>query len=305
MSGEKHTLTRRAIDNTGHRFRKYKELPGDLSIIQSFRQLRCTGLEDLFKELADVISGFQCVLSCRVKRTDTIIRKLRREHSMDLSRMDDIIGFRIIVPSLSVQHDLVNCIMGHFKGRVRDYTIEPTPGGYRANHITIKQNIVSSSGLSYDFPYEIQVRTYYQHIWSTTSESFGEQVKEGGGTKDERDYLLELSNMTQTYENNFPEYNQIEGLSMKVNIVFVIKVFDKKTGNTILNENLGSDLKSAISRMRYLEDTYRADFSRETVLLGLPTGDDEAKYTHMRYFHYAGIPDIPENIRPSIARPAI
>ena len=41
------------------------------------------------------------------KRIDTVIRKLRRESKMDLSFMNDICGYRVIVPSKSIQSNFL------------------------------------------------------------------------------------------------------------------------------------------------------------------------------------------------------
>lgn len=297
-------LTRRAIDNAGHRFRRYEERPADLILLQEYRTIRCNGLESIFCHMASVLVGTPGVLSCRVKRIDTIIRKLRREGSMDLSRMDDVIAFRIVTESPTAQLAIINKMQKLEEIRkIRDYTKRSASGGYRAIHVIIQQSIRHpGSDTMYRYPCEIQIRTLFQHLWSTTSESFGEQVKEGGGPVSVRLYLNNLSEKIELYEKKFPDDIQQEGLSTDEKVSFIVIVFDKKRGLSTIKEYFDEDLNAAIARVLYLEELYRADFGRETVLVGVPTSEG-AEVTHLRYFRFAGIPQIPEAIFPSIPRP--
>lgn len=298
-------LTRRSIDDAGQRIRVYSERPDDFKIVRAYRELRCLGLSTLFERVATLIEDEPCVLSCRVKRTDTIIRKLRRENAMDLSRMEDMIAFRTICASFGVQKRVCEKLrQGLQPKKIRDYTDAATSAGYRAIHIVMTQALSDPDGkVTYAYPCEIQLRTLFQHLWATTSESFGEQVKEGGGTSDEREYLKELSENIQSWENVNPEIFQIDNLKTTVTTSFWVIVFDKATGHSSLNEPFDNRLNDAVTRMLYLEELYRADFSHEIVLIGVPTGQSEARITHMRYFHYKGIPELSEAIRPKRERP--
>jgi ppGpp synthetase/RelA/SpoT-type nucleotidyltranferase len=296
-------FSRKAVDEAGQRFRDFRERPSDLALVQDFRRLRSDTLPNLFQRLAEAIKGQPCSLACRVKRTDTIVRKLRREDAMDLSRMEDIIAFRIIVPTAQVQEQMLEQLQqGLPIHKIRDYRTRPTGAGYRAIHLVLREPATHPGGMTYDYPCEIQLRTYYQHLWATMSESFGEQTKEGGGSAETRSYLQELSECVAGFETNSPTETQVNIEAVDADLNFQVLVFDKKSGLLSLIADRGPDLEGAIAEMLLLEQRYRRDFSRETVLIGVPY-DQGAKITHLRYFSHRGIPEIPDVILPKQPRP--
>jgi hypothetical protein len=218
--------------------------------------------------------------------------------------MEDIIAFRIIVPSLEIQRRVQSALSTKLGiDKIRSYVEYPPSSGYRASHLVLHQTL-THGGKYYSYPIEIQLRTFYQHLWATTSESFGEQTKEGGGTADEREYLNELAKKIREFEDNAPEYHQIAGLQAFGTTSFTVLVFDKVKGHRSLTESFDGRLDDAIRRLLYLEDLFRADFSNETVLIGVSSGEKELKITHMRYFWPMGIPEIPEVVRPIKPRPS-
>jgi ppGpp synthetase/RelA/SpoT-type nucleotidyltranferase len=296
----------RGITAIGERFRNYEEAANDRELIQEYRAFRCGDLQQLYDRMVEGLTDCSAILSCRIKRTDTIIRKLRREHAMDLVRMDDVLGFRIIVPSLTIQRQVVKQLQQKLiVSRVRDYTTTVVPSGYRAVHLAVSQELqLPGAETSSRYPCEIQVRTYYQHLWSTMSESFGEQVKEGGGSLDERAYLTELSELIRQSEEASPDRLQIEEIRSDLKTSFFVVHFDKKKGEMIKLEEFGTDLPAALQQSIYLEDLHRQDFERETVLLGVPT-ESELKFTHLRYFHTRGVPELPGEITLTRPRPEI
>ncbi|HEY0380963.1 MAG TPA: RelA/SpoT domain-containing protein [Candidatus Elarobacter sp.] len=94
------------------------------------------------------------------KSTGSIVAKLRRQ-PIALSRMQDIVGCRVIVDTAVEQNALVMRIQTRFpEARLTDRRIEPSYG-YRAVHF-----IVAWEGK----PYEIQLRTRLQHAWAQTVE---------------------------------------------------------------------------------------------------------------------------------------
>ena len=95
--------SRKQIDKAGKRYKKFAELPTDRGLIQSYRDFRARAMPTFFRELAQALDGMPALLSARAKRTDTIIRKLRREGTMQLTTMADIVGFRIVVDCIATQ----------------------------------------------------------------------------------------------------------------------------------------------------------------------------------------------------------
>ena len=300
-----HALTKSAIDRAGRRYRNYEEVPNDRRLLQAYRGMRCQAFDSDFETLAGCLRDLPCAVGCRVKQTDTVVRKLRRESTMALSRMDDIVAFRVVVPSPAVQQTVAERLERCPRtSRIADYASNPGGHeGYRAIHVIVRQNVRYPSGTTHGHTCEIQVRTHYQHVWATVSESFGQQVKEGGGSAEVREYLRELSEKIEAYEETHPTQCQQDGLAVKGEVAFVVVVFDKRSGLAAMNEDFGTNLEDAIARLLYLEESYGADFSKETVLLGVVSEDREPRVTHMRYYLRNGVPEVDACIQPARARP--
>jgi hypothetical protein len=153
------------------------------------------------------------------------------------------------------------------------------------------------------YPYEVQLRTYQQHLWASTSESFGEKVKEGGGTEEIRDYLDELSTRISSMEEASPSQLQMEEIHQQSGLALYSLQFNHRSKTLEGIETFGSDVKRALGYFGYLEDQSREDLRRETVLLGCSSTVEELKVTHLRYFQPRGVPDLPEDLRPERSRP--
>jgi ppGpp synthetase/RelA/SpoT-type nucleotidyltranferase len=138
------------------------------------------------------------LLTGRSKRTKSIIRKLKRElnRGMDLSRMADIVGLRLIVENVDAQERMLELLIKELDPRdIHDYRRNPTPSGYRCVHLNIRQE----SQLL-----EIQLRTLAQHLWAIESESFGEQTKEGKSPADVSSYLAYIRDGVEALEIGAP-----------------------------------------------------------------------------------------------------
>ncbi|OYV96814.1 MAG: hypothetical protein B7Z68_04920 [Acidobacteria bacterium 21-70-11] len=176
-------LSGKQLQKLGKRLRQGSD-PADVRLLNDYRRWFDSALLDT----ALVINGglgagdIPYLLSGRAKRTKSIIRKLVREPTMDLSRMTDIVGLRIIVATAEEQLRMIDALRAVVAiERVADYT--GNGHFYRAIHM---HAIVDARRI------EIQVRTLAQQLWADESESFGEQAKEGELTNDQRAYLEEL-----------------------------------------------------------------------------------------------------------------
>lgn len=176
-------LSGKQLQKLGKRLRQGSD-PADVRLLNDYRRW----FDPALLETALVINGglgsgdISYLLSGRAKRTKSIIRKLVREPTMDLSRMTDIVGLRIIVATADEQRRMIDALGAVVRiERVADYT--GNEHFYRAIHL---HAIVDARRI------EIQVRTLAQQLWADESESFGEQAKEGELTADQRAYLEEL-----------------------------------------------------------------------------------------------------------------
>lgn len=84
------------------------------------------------------------VIVQRLKRTPSILAKLRREGGMKLDRMEDIAGCRIVVSNkynvYSVRNKIVNGRTRNILRRERDYIKSPKESGYRGVHLVYRYN---------------------------------------------------------------------------------------------------------------------------------------------------------------------
>ena len=121
--------------------------------------------------------GIAGKVSQRLKRSQTILDKLQREPSLDLSRMQDIGGCRAVVPDLTslqlLQSRLVNGRVPIL--RVADYVTAPRISGYRAVHVVVEYR---------ERAIEVQLRTPQMHAWAQEMERIsgqrGENLKQDG-----------------------------------------------------------------------------------------------------------------------------
>jgi putative GTP pyrophosphokinase len=112
----------------------------------------------------------------RLKRTPSIINKLRRIKGMNLARMQDIGGLRAVVstlPQLRTLHlEYKNTSFTHTLVSEYDYVNEPKESGYRSVHLIYKYKLRQDS--PYDgLQLELQLRTRLQHAWATAVETMG------------------------------------------------------------------------------------------------------------------------------------
>lgn len=166
--------------------------------------------DDELDQLAEVVRAYQVVLddvkaqlvtlgfepTTRVKTTGTLIEKLRREHGMRLSRVQDLAGARILVPGRREQDEARDRICGHFTAadcpcRVVDRRENPSHG-YRAVHV-----IVQADGI----PVEVQIRTELQDSWAQIVERLADRWGRGlryGKGPDDPDAELRIAGLVTT-----------------------------------------------------------------------------------------------------------
>lgn len=116
------------------------------------------------------------IVAQRLKRTPSIISKLKRFDSMQLARMQDIGGLRSVVGSLAkvkkLEEKYRTKTFKHELVADRNYVQNPKASGYRSIHLVYRyQNdrVPSYNGLLV----ELQIRTRLQHTWATAVETMG------------------------------------------------------------------------------------------------------------------------------------
>ena len=132
----------------------------------------------LLRGRARQMGAVDAVVAQRLKRTSSIIGKLRRFPSMRLSRMQDIGGARAVLSELSEVDGLWRrCRTQERRSKhafvtEKDYIRRPKASGYRGIHLVYRYG--SARHPAYNgLQIEIQLRTRLQHAWATAVETVG------------------------------------------------------------------------------------------------------------------------------------
>lgn len=154
------------------------------------------------------------IVAQRLKRMPTIIDKLERHPTMQLSTMQDIGGVRAIVKDVATVRDIVRQYetskrFTHNLKDKKDYIESPKPDGYRGVHLVYRYNNTlarSEEAKKYTgLLIEVQVRTKEQHIWSTAVETMStilrQPFKTRGGDKDWSDFFALMASTIAIVED--------------------------------------------------------------------------------------------------------
>lgn len=161
-------------------------------------------------------AGAEPNVTQRLKRFSTIVDKLQRHPTMQLSTMEDIGGVRAVLPRQSQVDDVVRELRRQPRWRikrVREYISErdpgPKPDGYRAVHVVVERDGCFV---------EIQLRTPWQDAWAQSVEQDTRRLraglKFGLGPADLREYFRVIADYFELRERHeTPEQELLEELS--------------------------------------------------------------------------------------------
>jgi len=226
-------MTNGEIDRLGDRI-MISEKPSikDLDMLQEFRK----SYKDPLSRVFIVLRSFaikvdrEAIVTFRIKRIDTIIRKLNRfkanpEGKMPLSRMWDIAGCRCILNSddESLIFKLKDTLIKEFgECKINDHVSKPKQDGYRSLHIYIQDKLQAKK-------VEVQIRTTKQHNWATLVEIidliYNTKIKEGSKNAELQRFLFLFSKKENL---NYIEKNELIKIERKYRIFKKMsKVFSK------------------------------------------------------------------------------
>lgn len=223
----------------------------------------------------------------------SIIEKLNRFGGIELSRMQDIGGLRIVVPTIDdikkVHDRLLRKNSTLSLSNEKDYinTDGPKTDGYRSVHMIFKYKSKKHPELA-QYNIEIQIRTQLQHCWGTTVETLGmidkESYKTGKGEFKTKRFLLLVSALFALKEKTkIPDAlakvspleisKEIEDIDNKLNITrklqgVVVSIKEKKVNPDdyyyVLELTVKDDGKSNIKIMSFKvgTDSLAEDFYR-------------------------------------------
>ncbi len=120
--------------------------------------------------------GRRGIVAQRLKRMPTIISKLGRLPWLKLSRMQDVGGCRVILPTADeafwLATDYADSKIRHEWVGFKDYINDPRSSGYRGLHLVYGYHSERRPDW-HGLKTEIQIRSQLQHQWATAVETVG------------------------------------------------------------------------------------------------------------------------------------
>ena len=287
------TISKTKIKNIGNSIKNNSLSQDDLSIFSEWRSSHAILTRELAKTLKRK-SIKNSIISRRLKRQPSIFAKLTRYPQMQLNRMQDIGGVRIILKNqkevYKLSEELIKLYgsnkkaMFELKKPIDDYIANPKEyDGYRSIH-----HVYSYSGSSKQEEFlrgmfiELQIRTKIQHIWATTLEIFDiknkSTLKIGGGNEEHREFFklcsLVLSFIDKTTTDNEKENFNLEEVHTRL--------FELNNKYKILG--LLSGLSVSINHIdkKNKNDFFilELDYSKSSLRITVPNSEEEAKYIY-------------------------
>lgn len=176
-----------------------------MEVLSYWRSAHAPALESVTNLLTRECSKHDAsaLIAKRLKRTPSIISKLRRYDEMKLRNMQDIGGCRAVLKN---QKNLQRVYRELNKGgeiKHKNYIKEPKSDGYRGIHI-----IYPVPTSSTQFKIEIQLRTRSQHAWATAVEIVdlftNQNLKSDNGRDEWKEFFKAASVEIENLENGIP-----------------------------------------------------------------------------------------------------
>lgn len=304
------------VNKAGANVRAGTATPDDLRSIEEWRAAHRAVLNTFQASLRTRTRNQSIVVAQRHKRRNTIFNKLRRLPKMELSRMDDIAGCRLIFESLD---DLFRFRKQFHKARFKhrrknhidkyDYIKIPKETGYRGIHDVYSYDVNSKNGDTYKgLLIEIQYRTLVQHAWATAVEVIGfiteNQPKFQQGDQRYLDCMALASEiLTRAYEESTGPYPQLsdgdlllafEKLDNELNLIRTLTGLNTaeteatRNRNTILVFKPNGDLEvfSYRDSTEALDDLFRLENENPDLDIVLVKADtsEEIRMAFKNYF---------------------
>jgi putative GTP pyrophosphokinase len=173
--------TKSRVNRAGEHVRDDTATPEDFTVIEDWRAAH-RGVLNTFQAILRLrCRGKQITVAQRHKRRSTIFGKLSRLPEMQLARMDDVAGCRLIFRSIKELYEFRGTFLkATFRHKRKnsddkyDYIKRPKKTGYRGIHDVYEYDVNSEVGKHLKgLLVEIQYRTLVQHAWATAVEVIG------------------------------------------------------------------------------------------------------------------------------------
>lgn len=295
------------VNRAGEQVRANTATSEDLHVIDEWRAAHRSVLNTFQAILRGRTRNTGITVAQRHKRRRTIFDKLHRIDKMQLSRMDDVAGCRLIFKDIAALYNFREKLhKARFRHHLRndvdryDYIKQPKDTGYRGVHDIYEYDVNSTVGRGLVGLYvEIQYRTLVQHAWATAVEVIGfiteSQPKfKRGDKRYERAMALASEILARAHETRngpFPDLEDRElveqflTLDSEIGLLQTLRglnAADKAVSanrNAILIFSGSGDLevrsfRDAPEALRALFDLERTMPDRDIVLVRADTSDD-------------------------------
>ena len=202
-----------------------------LEILNNWRSAHAYPLQVIASNLR--LRNPTAIVVQRLKRLESITGKLERYSTMDLYRMQDLGGCRVIVDSLDEVYAAIsnykNSRIRHILKREYDYIQKPKDSGYRSYHMVYQFHSDKKETYNKNMLIEIQFRTKLQHTWATAVEMMGiytkSQLKASIGDEDVLRFFVLVSSVFAKMEGTPIAPNTIDDFNT---LISEIREIDKK-----------------------------------------------------------------------------
>lgn len=179
-------MSKKQIQKIGELIREGKVSPQDLEVFHHWRGLHAEIMPLMASLIYSKIKKLKLtpsVFSRRLKRYPSIKAKLTRFPDMQLHRMQDIAGMRIVFSHIDTLHLFIDEMKKTYRSsktnfefvRCSDYISYPKPDGYRSIH-QIYKYAKGKHTQCHGLTLELQIRTKLQHLWATAVEVLGMRI---------------------------------------------------------------------------------------------------------------------------------
>jgi ppGpp synthetase/RelA/SpoT-type nucleotidyltranferase len=175
-------FSKKAVSKAGARIAAGTGTFEDVLILENWRASHAYVINTFQANLRRRTRNGTAVVGTRLKRRATIQNKLQRFPTMQLGRMHDIAGCRIIFRTIdeleAFRSDFHKARFAHVRKSTDEerwnYIDHPKEDGYRGIHDVYEYNVRSQSGVTWNgLQIEVQYRTLLQHSWATAVEVAG------------------------------------------------------------------------------------------------------------------------------------
>lgn len=272
-------FSKNQIKKAGKRFREGSASRADYDCVHAWRIHHFEPLMSIIHIATEITEAeADSVVVGRLKRFESIVGKLRRSCNAQVTTMGDIAGCRIITTCKSLP-----AVQGRLENvpgisLFRDYTCGKD-SGYRGIHYLYAHRADDGKV----FQAEIQLRTWEQHIWATTVETYsnivGRSLKAGKGQKDENDFFQLASRIM--FDGEASAMGDFEKLGRKLKVWDLLQL--GVVNSWSIDDNADGSHKSFLLRL-YLDEQYG-------VLTGFASGDMQKAFDEYKRYESENLPN--------------